>query len=122
MIHQITESMQHAARIFLAEAAELAVSAAWIVGKDRLELRRPLARQMELLRRKGADADHADIAVAPGLLRDPLDGVVAVPLTRTAITGFKIAARRTDHVHIAARNENSVSPASAWPSHSVDHD
>src|SRR5580700_10633286 len=102
MIHQITESMQHAARIFLAEAAELAVSAAWIVGKDRLELRRPLARQMELLRRKGADADHADIAVAPGLLRDPRGGAVDVPLSQPAISGLKIARRRKDYGNISA--------------------
>src|ERR1700689_2269677 len=105
MIHQITESMQHAARIFLAEAAELAVSAAWIVGKDRLELRRPLARKMELLRRKGANADHADIAVAPGLSRDPLDDIVAIPFARAAIAGFEIAARRTDHVDGGAQKE-----------------
>ncbi len=105
MVHQVAESMHHAAGKFLAEAAELAVGAARIVGKNRLELRRLLARQVKLLGGECADADHADIAVAPGLLRDPRDDVVAVPFARAAVTGFEIAARRADHVHVAARNE-----------------
>ena len=103
MVHQIPEGVQHAARIFLTEAAELAVGAARVIGEDRLEKRRLLARGMELLRRERADADHADIAVAPGLLRDPFDHVVAVPFARTAVAGFEEAARRSDHVHVTAR-------------------
>ena len=91
MVHQIAEGMQHAARIFLAEAAEFAVGAARIIGKDRLELRRLLAREMELLRGEGANADHADIAVAPGLLRDPLDDIVAVPFARAAVARFEVS-------------------------------
>ena len=105
VIHQIAEGMQHAARIFLAEAAELAVGAARVVGEDGLELWRLLARGVKLLGSERADADHADIAVAPGLLRNPLDHVVAVPFARAAVARFEIAARRADHMHIAARYE-----------------
>src|SRR5271163_4628725 len=93
MVHQIPEGVQHTAGIFLTEAAEFAVGAARVVGKDRLEKRRLLARGVELLGCESADANHADIAVAPGLLCDPFDHVVAVPLARTAIAGFEEAAR-----------------------------
>ena len=105
MVHEIAEGVQHAARILFAEAAEFAVGAARIVGKDRLELRRLLAGEVELLGGESADADHPDIAVAPGLLRDPGDDVVAVPFARAAVSRLEVAARRADHMHITARYE-----------------
>ena len=79
-IDQITEEVQHAAGIFLAEAAQRAVGAARIEWKNRLQMRRILLGGVQLLRAEAGNADHADIAVAPWLLRDPFDQIVAVPL------------------------------------------
>ena len=97
--------MQHTPRIFLAKAAEFAVGATRVISKDGLQKRRLLARGVKLLRRESADADHADIAVAPWLARDPFDHIVAVPFARAAVPRFEEAARRSDHMHVAARNE-----------------
>ena len=72
--------MEHAAGIFLAEAAERAVGAARIEREDRFQMRRILPGGMELLGAEAGNADHADIAVAPRLLRNPFDQIVAVPL------------------------------------------
>ena len=105
MIHEIAKRVQHAARIFLAEAAEFPVGAARIVRKDRFQKRRLLARNVKLLGCKRADTDHADIAVTPRLAGDPFDHIVAVPFARTAVARFEVAARRADDVHIAARDE-----------------
>src|SRR6185312_15624537 len=85
--------------------AEFSVSAARVVGEDSLEFWRLLARGVKLLGSERADADHADIAVAPRLLRDPFDHVVAIPFARAAVAGFEIAARRADHMHKTARDE-----------------
>ena len=104
MPDQIAEQMQHAAGIFLAEAAERAVGAARIERKDRLQMRRLLLGDMELFGAESRDADHADIAVAPWLRGDPLDQIVAVPLPRAAALGFADTARRSDDVDIAARH------------------
>ena len=41
------------------------------------------ARDVQLLGAETGDADHADVAVAPWLRRDPLDQVVAVACSRT---------------------------------------
>ena len=68
-------------------------------------MRRVLFGGVELLGTEAGDADHADIAVAPGLLRNPFDQVVAVPLAAAAAVRFEDPARRTDDMHIAARNE-----------------
>ena len=94
--------MQHAAWILLAEAAQRAVSAARIEREDRLERRRLLLGDVELLGAEAGNADHADLAVAPGLPRDPLDQVVAVEFARS--TAFRLAdgARGADDMHIAA--------------------
>ena len=73
-------------------------------------MRRSLDRGFELRHREIADPDHADIAVAPGLLRRPFDEVVHVAsflrveqaegAARTAG-----AAQIDDQMHIAARHE-----------------
>ena len=105
MADQIAEQMNDAARIFVAEAAKLAVGAARIERKDRLQMRRLLLGDGELLGAEAGNADHADIAVAPRLRRDPFDQIVAVPFARAAAFRFADAARRADHVHIAARDE-----------------
>ena len=102
---QIAEQVQHAAGIFLAEAAQRAVSAAWIEREDRLQVRRLLLGNMELLGSEAGDAHHPDLAVAPWLRGNPFDQIVAVPLPRTAALRFSDAARRSDDVDVSARHE-----------------
>ncbi len=60
---------------------EVVVAAA---DEDGLEGRRALGRGQYLHRAEVGDADHADVAVAPGLGRDPLDEVVGVLAQRDA--------------------------------------
>ena len=60
---------------------EVVVTAA---DEDRLQVRRPLGGGVDLHRREVGDADHADVAVAPRLGRDPLDEVVGVLAERHA--------------------------------------
>ena len=105
MADQITEQMDDAAGIFVAEAAELAISAARVEREDRFEMRRLFFGDRKLLGAEAGNADHADIAVAPRLRRDPLDQIVAIPLARAAAFGFADAARRADDVNVAARHE-----------------
>src|SRR5262249_16243755 len=102
MILKIAKGVHDAARIFLAESAEQTVGAAGIVGKYRLEMRWALLGGMKLFGGEGANPDHADIAVAPGLRGDPLDEIVAIPKARTAIAGFTHVSRRPDDMNIAA--------------------
>ena len=83
-IDQIAEEVEHAARIFLAEAAERAQRAARIEWENRLQMRRILLGRVELLRTETGNADHADVAVTPWLLGDPFDQIVAVPLAASA--------------------------------------
>jgi hypothetical protein len=45
MHHQITEQVQHAAGIFLAEAPQRSIGAARVEGKDRFQMRRALPRR-----------------------------------------------------------------------------
>ena len=66
---------------------------------------RVLFGNMKLFRTEAGNTDHADIAVAPWLLRDPFDQIVAIPLAASAAVGFENSARRTDDVNIAARDE-----------------
>jgi len=68
-------------------------------------MRRRLLGDRELLGAKAGNADHADIAVAPVLHRNPFDQIVAVPLARAAGLRLADAARRADDMHIAARNK-----------------
>src|SRR5690348_6098332 len=105
MPDQVTEQMDHAAGIFVAKTAKLAISAARIEREDRFEMRRRLFGDLELLGAKAGNADHADIAVAPVPRRDPLDQIVTVPLARAAALRLADAARRADDMHIAARNQ-----------------
>ena len=72
--------MDHAAGVFVAETAKLAIGAAGVEWEDRFEVRGRLFGDRELLGAITGNADHADIAVAPVLGRDPLDQVVAIPL------------------------------------------
>ena len=81
------------------------VSSAWIQRKYCFQMRRVLARNMQLLGTKSGNADHADIAIAPRLLRDPFDQVVTVPLARTAAVRFADAAGRADDMDVTARDE-----------------
>ena len=74
-------------------------------GKIAFRVRRILFGGVELLGAEAGNADHADIAIAPWLLRNPFDQVVAVPLAASAAVGFENSARRTDDVNIAARDE-----------------
>src|SRR5262245_63728412 len=76
--------MNDAAGIFVAEAAGFPVGAARIERKDRLEVRRVELRRHQLLGAETRNADHADIAVAPRLPRDPFDQIVAVERARPA--------------------------------------
>ena len=105
MHQQITEQVQHAAGIFLAKAPQRSISAARIERENRFQMRRILLGREQLFGAEAGNADHPDIAVAPWLLRDPFDEIVAVPLPRTAAIRFADAARRTDDVDIAARDK-----------------
>ena len=67
MPHEVAEEVHDAAGVLLAEAAERAVGAARVEREDRLEARRVLARDVDLLRTEPGDADHADVPVAPRL-------------------------------------------------------
>src|SRR5262245_60100637 len=107
---QVTEEMQHAAWIFLPETSQRPERAAWIEWKDRLQMRRMLLRDMKLFGTETRNADHADVAVTPGLLRNPFDEIIAVPLTASTAIGFEDAARRTDDVDIAARDKELSVP------------
>ena len=70
----------------------------------------------QLLGAKAGNADHADIAVAPVLCRDPLDQIVTVPLARAAALRLADAARRADDVHIAARDKKPGIAGLHWTS------
>ena len=99
--------MNDAAGIFVAEAAGLAVGAARIERKDRLEMRRVELRRHELLSAEAGNPHHPDIAVAPGLPRNPFDQIVAVKRARAAAFRFADAAGVSDHVNVAARDEKA---------------
>ena len=107
-LQQKSKQVDDAAGIFVAKAAGIAVGAARIERKDRLEVGRLLLRRHELLGAEAGNADHADIAVAPGLGRDPFDQIVAVERARAA--GFRLAdaARIADHMDVAARRRRSA--------------
>ena len=105
MADQIAEQVDDAAGIFVAEAAELAIGAARIEREDGAQMRRLFLGDGKLLGAEAGNADHADLAVAPRLRRDPLDQVVAIPFARAAAFGLADAARRADDMDIAARHE-----------------
>ncbi len=79
-------------------------------GHDGFEVRRSFNGSFHLRSREITDADHADIAVRPGLLRGPLDEVVHVPAFlpvkkpegATRPTG---APAVRDDVHVTTRDE-----------------
>jgi hypothetical protein len=73
-------------------------------------VRRALDCRFHLRSGEVTNADHADIAIRPGLLGGPLDEVVHVPAFLAvekpkSATGTAGASAICDHVHIAARNE-----------------
>ena len=84
-------------------------------GKDRFEVRRPLDGRLQLGHREVADADHADVSVAPRLSRDPLHEVMhvlaflGVEEVERAL-GAAGAAQVGDDVHVTARHPE-VRPA-----------
>ncbi len=63
-------------------------------------------RRPELLAGVGGDADHAHVAVTPGLSGDPLDHVVVIPLVLTVVAlRFAYSPELGDHMHIAVGDE-----------------
>ena len=81
------------------------------VDEDRLEVRRRLGRAHHLHGGEIGDADHADVAVAPGLLRHPLHEIVDVLALAMAAevvvadelaVGAAGAAHVGDHMGVAA--------------------
>ena len=106
-LQQKAKEMDHAAGIFVPEAAGFAIGAARIEWENRFQMRRVELRSHELLGAEAGNADHADIAVAPRLRRDPFDEVIAVEGARAAALRFADAARIADHVHVAARDEKA---------------
>src|SRR5215831_20129690 len=101
-LQQKPKQMDDAAGIFVAEAAGFAIGPARIEGKDRLEMRRAKLCRHELLGAEAGNADHADIAVAPGLRRNPFDQIVAVEGARATALRLADAAWIADHMHVAA--------------------
>ena len=95
------------ARMLIAEAFKPPVAPAGIQGEDGLESRVPLGRRAPLLGREGREAHHADVAVAPGLLDDPLDRVVVVPLVARVELALALVAtpHLPDHVDVAVGDE-----------------
>ena len=89
MHDQVSEEVEHPARIFFPKTAERAQRTARVEREDCLQMRRILLGGMELLRPESGNADHADIAVAPWLLRNPFDQVIAVPLAASAAVRFE---------------------------------
>src|SRR5262249_5770152 len=109
-LQQEAKEMDHAAGIFVAKTAGFAIGAARIEWKDSFEMRRVELGSHELLGAEAGNADHADIAVAPRLRRNPFDEVIAVEGARAAALRFADAAWVADHVHIAARDEEARVP------------
>jgi hypothetical protein len=102
--------MRHEVRRNAAMEARVAVEIAGrVVGKDRLEVRRLLLGGKKLGAAHVGDAAHADVAIAPRLLRHPFDDVVEVPLLLSAeqvVVAFRIVAAPhvDDHVRVAPRH------------------
>jgi len=115
MPDQVAEKMNDATWIFVAKTAQLAISAARIEREDRFEVRWRLLGDRKLLGTKAGNADHAHIAVAPVLRRDPLDQIVAVPLARAATLRLTDAARRADDMRVAARDKKLGVAGFHWP-------
>src|SRR5262249_6164145 len=102
---QIAEQVDQSARIFLAEAAQHPVGPARVEREYRLEMRWLLLGGVKLLGAESRNADHSDVAVAPGLGRDPFDQVITVPFARAAALRLADPARAPDDMDVAARNE-----------------
>jgi hypothetical protein len=77
-VEQIRKTVQDAAGIEIPETEHAAIRAARVVRKDGFQRRMSLRGRAPLFSGKAGDADHSDLAVRPGLLRDPFDQVVVV--------------------------------------------
>ena len=86
------------------------------VHEDRLEVGRRLGGAHHLHRGEVRNADHADIAVAPGLLRHPFDqvaDVLALAMAAEIVVAHELtvraagAAHVSDHMGIAARDHGA---------------
>src|SRR5262249_4381317 len=106
-LQQKPKQMDDAPGIFVAEPTGLAIGAARIERKDRLEMRRIELRRHQLFSAEAGNAHHPHIAVAPGLPRNPFDQIVAVERARAAGLRFADAAGISDHVHIATPDEKA---------------
>lgn len=74
-------------------------------------MRRLLARNVKLLGGESAYSDHADLAAAPRLPRNPFDEVKAIPIPRAPVIGLEMTSRLGNHLHTTAANK-VISPAS----------
>ena len=105
-VQQIGERVHHPAGVEVAESEHAAVGAARVVRKDGLEGRVALRGRAPLLAGVARDADHADLAVGPRLLRDPLDQVVVVGVLVAIVAfGLRRAARLRDDMDVAVGDE-----------------
>src|SRR5260221_11427819 len=107
VIHQIAKLVDDSTGVFFSEAPEGPVRSPAVISEDRLEMRRLLLGQFELLGSECADPNHAYIAVAPGLTNDPLDQIIAIPFARTPAVRFVHSSRRSDDVHITPRHKEA---------------
>jgi hypothetical protein len=79
-VQKVGKCVKQPSGIEVAEAKHSTVSATRVVWEDRLQGRMLLRGRAPLLTGVCGNSDHPDIAVAPGLLRNPLDQVIMIPL------------------------------------------
>ncbi len=103
----VGHGLDDASRVLVAEALKAAVAAPAVEREDGLECRVTLSCRPPLLGRERGDAYHAHVAVAPGLLGDPLDGVVVIPVVahEQFALGLVATAHLADHMHVAVGHE-----------------
>ena len=103
---QVRHHLDDAARVELAQAPHAAVGAHGVVGEDGFQMRGLLHGRPELFAAEGGDADHAHIAVTPGLGGDPFDHVVVVPYVLAVLT-LRLAhsSQLRDHVRVAVGHQ-----------------
>ena len=113
LLDRVDPPFRHEARLEQATGmAHVAVEiAAGVIGNDAAQMRRPLGRTPDAIHREMAVADHREIAVAPVLLRDPLDQIVHIRLLdRGHVLVLALAlpgpALRRDHVDIAVVDQH----------------
>ena len=97
--------MEYATGIFIPEAAQLPIGTAGVTGKYRFQMRWLLLGNGQLFRPKTGYTYHPDIAIAPGLLCNPLDKVITIPGTGTATLRFAYVSGMANNMHVAAGYE-----------------